>query len=95
MSMKEKTETTEKAARRERKTRTGRVISAKMQKTVVVGVERAFRHPAYEKVVRQTTKLYARDTLGAREGDQVLVMETRPLSKLVRWRVVEILERAK
>ena len=90
--MKEKIE---KTLRQERKTRTGRVISAKMQKTVVVGVERAFRHPAYEKVVRETTKLYARDTLGAKEGDQVLVMETRPLSRLVRWRVVEILERAK
>jgi small subunit ribosomal protein S17 len=90
--MKEKTE---KTLRRERKTRTGTVLSAKMQKTVVVGVERAFRHPAYEKVVRETTKLYARDTLGAKEGDKVLVMETRPLSRLVRWRVVEILERSK
>ena len=90
--MKEKKETIE---RRERKTRTGTVISAKMQKTVVVGVDRIFRHPEYEKVVRQTTKLYARDTLGAKEGDKVLVMETRPLSRLVRWRVVEILEQAK
>ncbi len=85
----------EKAERRERKTRTGLVLSAKMQKTVVVGVDRTFRHPGYEKVVRQRTKLYARDALGAKEGDKVLVMETRPLSRLVRWRVVEILERAK
>ena len=81
--------------RSERKTRAGLVLSAKMQKTVVVGVDRTFRHPEYEKVVRQKTKLYARDPLGAKVGDKVLVMETRPLSRLVRWRVVEILERAK
>ncbi len=80
--------------RSERKTREGVVLAAKMRKTVVVGVDRTFRHPEYEKVVRQKTKLYARDTLGAKEGDKVLVMETRPLSRLVRWRVVEILERA-
>lgn len=92
MSMKEKTEKMERA---ERKTRAGVVLSAKMQKTVVVGVDRTFRHPQYEKVVRQKTRLYARDTLGAKVGDRVLVMETRPLSRLVRWRVVEILERAK
>ena len=85
----------EKIGRSERKTRTGTVLSAKMQKTVVVGIGRTFRHPEYEKVVRQTTRLYARDTLGAKEGDKVLVMETRPLSRLVRWRVVEILERSK
>ena len=85
----------DKVERNERKTRTGTVLSAKMQKTVVVGVDRTFRHPAYEKVVRQTIKLYARDSLGAKPGDRVLVMETRPLSRLVRWRVVEILERSK
>ncbi|MCI0404850.1 MAG: 30S ribosomal protein S17 [candidate division Zixibacteria bacterium] len=90
--MKEKAE---KVERSERKTREGLVLSAKMQKTVVVGVDRTFRHPQYEKVVRQKTRLYARDTLGAKEGDRVLVMETRPLSRLVRWRVVEILERSK
>lgn len=89
--MKEKAE---KVDRSERKTREGVVLAAKMRKTVVVGVDRTFRHPEYEKVVRQKTKLYARDTLGAKEGDKVLVMETRPLSRLVRWRVVEILERA-
>lgn len=85
----------EKAERAERKTRAGVVLSARMQKTVVVGVDRTFRHPEYEKVVRRKTKLYARDLLGAKEGDRVLVMETRPLSRLVRWRVVKILERSK
>lgn len=92
MNMNEKAGKTE---RNERKTRAGVVLSAKMQKTVVVGVGRTFRHPEYEKVVRQKTKLFARDDLGAKEGDKVLLMETRPLSRLVRWRVVEILERAK
>lgn len=81
--------------RSERKSRVGTVFSAKMQKTVVVSVTRTFRHPVYEKVVQRTTKLYAHDLLGAKEGDRVLVVETRPLSRLVRWRVAEILERAK
>ena len=85
----------EKASRNERKTRVGIVLSARMQKTVVVGVDRTFRHAGYEKIIRRRTKLYARDTLGAKEGDKVLVMEARPLSRLVRWRVVEILEQAK
>ncbi|MCI0331018.1 MAG: 30S ribosomal protein S17 [candidate division Zixibacteria bacterium] len=85
----------EKTSRNERKSRVGVVLSARMQKTVVVGVDRTFRHPGYEKVVRRRTKLYARDLLGAKEGDKVRVMEARPLSRLVRWRVVEILERSK
>lgn len=80
--------------RRERKTRIGRVLSAKMQKTVVVGVSRTFRHAAYEKVVQRTSRLYARDTIGVKPGDVVLISETRPLSKLVRWRVVKVLEQA-
>ena len=85
----------EKVFRNERKTRVGVVLSARMQKTVVVGVDRTFRHPGYKKVVRRRTRLYARDILGAKEGDKVLVMEARPLSRLVRWRVVKILEQIK
>ena len=81
--------------RNERKTREGVVLSAKMQKTVVVGVSRTYRHPLFEKVVKKTAKFYAHDLLGAKEGDKVLIVESRPLSKLKRWRVTEILERAK
>ena len=81
--------------RNERKSREGVVLSAKMQKTVVVGVSRTFRHPLFEKVVKRTAKFYAHDLLGAKEGDRVLIVESRPLSKLKRWRVAQILERAK
>jgi len=81
--------------RRVRKTRDGLVVSDKMQKTVVVEVEDRVRHPLYGKTIRRTNKLKAHDESGAGVGDRVLLMETRPLSKTKRWRVVEILEKAK
>jgi small subunit ribosomal protein S17 len=82
--------------RGDRKTREGLVISDKMDKTVVVAVEDRFTHPLYGKVVRRTSKLHAHDENNAAGiGDRVLVMETRPLSATKRWRVVEILEKAK
>ena len=79
-----------------RKTRTGKVISDKMDKTIVVAIEDHVRHPLYGKIVKRTYKLKAHDennTCGI--GDRVKVMETRPLSKDKRWRVVEIIEKAK
>jgi small subunit ribosomal protein S17 len=88
----ESTETT----RGFRKTREGYVVSDKMDKTVVVAVEDRFKHPLYGKVVRRTSKLHAHDEANAAGvGDKVLLMETRPLSATKRWRVVEILEKAK
>ena len=79
-----------------RKTREGYVVSDKMDKTVVVAVEDRFTHPLYGKVVRRTSKLKAHDEANAAGvGDRVLIMETRPLSATKRWRVVEILEKAK
>ena len=79
-----------------RKTREGYVVSDKMDKTVVVAVEDRFTHPLYGKVVRRTSKLKAHDEANAAGvGDRVLVMETRPTSATKRWRVVEILEKAK
>ena len=79
-----------------RKVREGLVVSDKMNKTVVVAVEDRFKHPLYGKVVRRTSKLKAHDEQNtAGVGDRVLVMETRPLSATKRWRVVEILEKAK
>ena len=79
-----------------RKVREGLVVSDKMDKTVVVAVEDRFKHPLYGKVVRRTSKLKAHDEQNsAGIGDRVLVMETRPLSATKRWRVVEILEKAK
>ena len=79
-----------------RKTREGLVVSDKMDKTVVVAVEDRFKHPLYGKVVRRTSKLKAHDEGNAAGvGDKVLLMETRPLSATKRWRVVEILEKAK
>jgi small subunit ribosomal protein S17 len=79
-----------------RKTREGLVVSDKMEKTVVVAVEDRFKHAMYGKVVRRTNKLKAHDEAGtAGIGDRVLLMETRPLSATKRWRVVEILEKAK
>lgn len=83
------------AARPSRKVRTGVVTSDKMQKTVTVRLERRFAHPVYGKRVTRSKKLKARNEVGAREGDTVRIMETRPLAKTVRWRVLEILERAK
>lgn len=78
-----------------RKIRVGVVVSDKMDKTIVVRVDGQLRHPLYTKTVRRTLKLSAHDEGNeARVGDKVRVMETRPLSKSKRWRVVEILERA-
>ena len=78
-----------------RKTRTGLVVSDKMQKTVVVAIERRVPHPVYGKMVTRTTRLKAHDEENsAKVGDVVRITETRPLSKDKRWRVVEILERA-
>ena len=83
-------------ARHARKTRVGKVVSDKMQKTVVVGIERRVPHPVYGKMVTRTTHLKAHDEENpAKVGDVVRVMETRPLSKDKRWRLVEILERAR
>ena len=82
--------------RGQRKKRIGIVTSARMDKTVVVAVQRTLRHPKYGKIVKRTKKYYAHDENNeAREGDRVLIAETRPLSKLKRWRVAEILERAR
>ena len=79
-----------------RKTRTGVVVSDKMDKTIVVAVYNNVRHPLYNKIVKKTYKLKAHDELNdAKIGDTVRVMETRPLSKDKRWRLVEIIERAK
>ncbi|MDA8268313.1 MAG: 30S ribosomal protein S17 [Actinomycetota bacterium] len=82
-------------ARRQRKVREGRVVSDAMQSTVVVAVVERVRHRRYGKTVQRTTKLYADDQMEARVGDRVRVVETRPLSKLKRWRVTEVLERAR
>ena len=82
--------------RKRRKIREGTVVSTKMDKTVVVAVIERVRHPRYQKTLQRTKKLYAHDDANdAREGDRVRVMETRPLSKLKRWRVIEVLERAR
>ena len=79
-----------------RKTRNGKVVSNKMDKTIVVAVEDHVKHPLYNKIVKRTYKLKAHDELNdAKIGDTVRVMETRPLSKDKRWRLVEIIERAK
>lgn len=79
-----------------RKVRVGTVVSDRMNKTVVVAVERRVSHPLYGKQVVRTKKLHAHDEEDtARQGDVVRIMETRPLSKTKRWRVVEIVERAK
>lgn len=83
------------APRNNRKTREGIVVSNKMQKTVVVRVERRVQHPLYRKVVIRTEKFKAHDLLGCDEGDRVEIMETRPLSKDKRWRVTQIIEKVK
>ena len=83
-------------ARHARKVREGNVVSDKMEKTVVVAVIERIRHPKYGKFMMRTKKLYAHDeTNDAHIGDKVRVMETRPTSKNKRWRVTEVLERAK
>jgi len=79
-----------------RKTREGLVISDKMDKTVVVAVEDRVKHPLYGKVLRRTSKLKAHDSTNqVGVGDRVLIMETRPMSATKRWRIVEVIERAK
>ena len=79
-----------------RKTRVGKVVSNKMDKTVVVAIQDNVRHPLYKKIIKRTVKLKAHDELNScKIGDTVKVMETRPLSKDKRWRVAEIIEKAK
>lgn len=82
--------------RMRRKVRTGVVVSEKMDKTVLVRIDRKVRHPLYKKTLKRSNKLAAHDENNdARVGDTVRVMETRPLSKTKRWRIVEVVERAK
>jgi small subunit ribosomal protein S17 len=82
--------------RNERKERTGKVVSNKMQKTITVAVDRKVKHPIYGKFVNRTTKFKAHDEQNsAGIGDTVRIMETRPLSKDKRWRLIEIVEKAK
>ena len=96
MSTKNESTTATSEHRAYRKTRRGYVVSDKMEKTVVVEVEDRVKHPLYGKVMRRTSKVKAHDELSsAGVGDLVLIMETRPLSATKRWRVVEVLERAK
>lgn len=84
------------AERNLRKTRIGVVVSDKMDKTIVVAVKNNIRHPLYKKIVKKTYKLKAHDEANdAKIGDTVKVMETRPLSREKRWRLVEVIERAK
>ena len=79
-----------------RKTRVGKVVSDKMDKTIVVAIEDNVKHPLYKKIVKRTYKLKAHDENNeCKIGDKVKVMETRPLSKDKRWRLVEIMEKAK
>lgn len=96
MSAKDETVTDSAQERSARKTREGLVVSDKMQKTVVVTIEERYKHALYGKVLRRNVKLKAHDEANdAGIGDRVLIMETRPLSATKRWRVVEILEKAK
>jgi small subunit ribosomal protein S17 len=79
-----------------RKTRIGKVVSDKMDKTIVVAIETSVKHPLYKKIVKRTYKLKAHDENNeCRVGDRVKVMETRPLSREKRWRLVEIIEKAR
>jgi len=79
-----------------RRTRVGRIVSDKMDKTVVVAVEQAIRHPLYGKTIRRSVKFKAHDELNeCSVGDRVRIMETRPISKDKRWRVMEIIEKAR
>jgi small subunit ribosomal protein S17 len=89
-------ETTEEQRKNARKVREGIAVSVKMDKTVVVAVVDRVRHRRYQKTLQRTKKLYAHDEVNdVREGDRVRIAETRPLSKQKRWRVVEVLERAR
>lgn len=79
-----------------RKTRVGKVVSTRMDKTIVVAIEDNVRHPKYGKILKRTTKIHAHDAENVCSvGDKVSVMETRPLSATKRWRLVEIIEKAK
>ena len=79
-----------------RKIRVGKVVSDKMDKTIVVAIEDNVRHPKYGKIIKRTVKIHAHDEKNeCGVGDKVAVMETRPLSKTKRWRLVEIIEKAK
>ncbi len=82
--------------RNQRKTRVGKVVSDKMDKTIVVAIQDNVKHPLYKKIIKRTVKLKAHDEQNACTiGDRVEIMETRPLSKDKRWRLVEIIEKAK
>ena len=94
--MAETQENAQTVSRSSRKTRVGVVVSDKMDKTVVVSIERRVQHPVYGKMVRRTKRLKAHDERNdAKTGDTVRIMETRPLSKDKRWRLVEIVDRAR
>ena len=81
--------------RNSRKTRIGIVVSNKMKKTITVELERTMKHPIYQRVIKRKSKLYAHDEGNeCAIGDKVLVMETRPLSKLKRWRLIKVIEKA-
>lgn len=82
------------SAARRRSEQVGVVVSDRMQKTVVVAVERLVHHPLYRKTVKRTSTFMAHDEKGSRKGDKVRIVETRPLSKRKRWRVEEILAKA-
>lgn len=83
-------------SRQARKVRVGKVVSDKMDKTIVVAIERRVQHPVYKKMVTRTTRLKAHDEENsAKTGDTVRIMETRPLSRGKRWRVVDIVDRAR
>lgn len=87
---------TEGTGRGRRKVREGRVVSNRMNKTVVVAVEETVRHPLYKKTIRRTSKFKAHDEEGVcQEGDLVRIMEARPLSKTKKWRVTEVLQKTK
>ncbi len=81
--------------RKPRKVLVGQVVGDKMDKTVTISVQRLFRHPTYKKIVKKTSKIYAHDEQGqCKVGDTVKVMSTKPYSKMKRWRIVEVIERA-
>lgn len=89
-------EQVEETKRNLRKERIGKVVSDKMQKSIVVTVERKVKHPIYGKFIKKTTRFMAHDENGdAHVGDTVKIMETRPISKLKRWRLIEVIEKAK
>lgn len=78
-----------------KKVLTGKIVSTKMQKTVVVAVDVPKRHPIYKKIMKNTRKFKARDEIGVKEGDIVRIEESRPFSKEVTWKVVEVVEEAR